>query len=131
MARGATRHSQEAGGRISTRPYKMSLLSLPERIFRRLVELPLELFSVVLGSQKLLMPQKTRSIFGDPFRHYRLPVQDRYTTEANTRAIRRHRKRVQYRARHAGQYSLPRTENLSLFGGDLGVIAVPFARAGF
>ena len=35
-------------------PWDMSLLSLPERIFRRLVELPLELFSVVLGSQKAL-----------------------------------------------------------------------------
>ena len=42
-----------SGPRFSIRPWEMSLLSLPERIFRRLVELPLELFSVVLGSQKL------------------------------------------------------------------------------
>ena len=32
----------------------MSLLSLPERLLQRLVELPLELFSMILGSQKAL-----------------------------------------------------------------------------
>tara|TARA_Y100000361_G_scaffold149196_1_gene163096 strand:+ start:444 stop:824 length:381 start_codon:yes stop_codon:yes gene_type:complete len=32
----------------------MSLLSLPERFLQRLVELPLELFSMILGSQKAI-----------------------------------------------------------------------------
>ena len=98
----------------------MSLLSLPERIFRRLVELPLELFSVILGSQKAIAmrdPTAREEEYDDlglprwtpildmqtfnPARQY----SNRYVTPENLAAIRRHEKRVQYRARHAGMAS--------------------------
>ena len=87
----------------------MSLLSLPERFLQRLVELPLELFSMVLGSQKLLTDRKF-SIFGDPASHYRYSNNDRYQTEANARGVRLRRKRESHRARHAGEYYMPESD---------------------
>ena len=82
------------------RPWEMSLLGLPERIFRRLVELPLELFSEILGSQKLLtdnVPMYGRDLY----------TYERSVTAANDRGVRLRRKREEHRARHAGEWRLP------------------------
>ena len=67
----------------------MSLLSLPERFLRRLVELPLELFSMVLGSQKLLT-QEYRGMFGEG------PIMSRYQTPAQS-AARERRDRLDWK----------------------------------
>lgn len=96
----------------------MSLLSLPERIFKRLVELPLELFSVVLGSQKAItMVTEPESQRGRGF----LPIPDtqtgmpfaakqfsgRYMTPENHRGVWRRGRIEEHRARHAGEWRLP------------------------
>ena len=74
----------------------MSLLSLPERIFRRLAELPLELLSVILDSQRLLPEEgEGPTLFPEA----------RYQTEANYRGVRLRRKRREHRLRHAGYWS--------------------------
>ena len=65
----------------------MSLLSLPERLLQRLVELPLELFSMILGSQKLLVDSGDRCMWtgGD----YCLPRAHRYDPAGSARTQRR------------------------------------------
>ena len=83
----------------------MSLLSLPERFLRRLVELPLELFNMVLGSQKLLTDAPYDPLFtgwGDGYDgytgRYQTPAQD----AARERRDRLDWKRVLYNLRHEG-----------------------------
>ena len=83
----------------------MSLLSLPERFLQRLIALPLELFSMILGSQKSL----THAPYDPFFTGWGDPYLGRYQSEANKRGVRLRRKREEHRARHAGLYSMPRS----------------------
>ena len=102
----------------------MSLLSLPERIFRRLVELPLELISMILHTQKLLTDGRRMSPATEQMLNSmgmsthgtgRVHV-SRYQSEANARGVRVREKRREHWLRHAGywseytpiQYQIPR-----------------------
>ena len=79
----------------------MSLLSLPERLLQRLVELPLELFSMILGSQKALKRKDTGAPFGRIYSW-------RYNPAGAAREIRRERlaqKRSLSWYRYKGYYS--------------------------
>ena len=91
----------------------MSLLSLPERIFRRLVELPLELINMILHTQKLLTdgrrmtPATEQMLNSMGITHgIRRVRMSRYQSEANARGVRVREKRREHWLRHAGYWSM-------------------------